>query len=149
MGEFLFGSAPSSSMMQTPGARQADQFFQGKANQENYGFNVDQEFYDKRFDQVISDSSERSRGTFADLGFSGGRQGVLGSSLANIEARGGLEKEKEIMGASEAHKAQILGGLGGGGGQVANTPGSQGLIGGLAQTVAGGATRKYLSPKIG
>lgn len=132
MGSFLFGSRPSSQMMQTPGARQADQFFQTKANQQNYGFNIDEEFYNRRFDKIISDASEKSRGTFADLGFSGGRQGVLGSSLAGIESRGQLEKEKEIKAASEANKQQILGGLGRGGGAAVTTPGSRGLIGDIA-----------------
>lgn len=135
MGKFLFGSAPSSQMMQTPGGQAADQFFQSQASQEGYGFKPDEELYNRRFADILEKGKEGAKGSFADLGFGGGRHGVLGSALTGLERDVGLAKESAISGRQEEHKRQILGGLGRAGGTAVTQPGSPGLIGNIASAL--------------
>lgn len=132
MGKMLFGSSPSSQMMQTPGSRQSDQWFQGRANQKGMGFDPNKEFYDEQLDENLRLGDELERNSFADLGFGGGKQGVLASSMFGRQRSTRLASQRDRNEAKQQWEGRIMGGMGRGGGQVANTPGSPGLIGTLA-----------------
>lgn len=135
MGKMLFGSAPSSQMMQTQGARQSDQWFQSRANQKGMGFAPNEEFYKKQLDEDLKLGDELEMGTFADLGFGGRRQGVMASSMANRQRQTRLASSRDKNQAKQDWERMISGGLGRGGGAAVTTPGSEGLIGSLAGAI--------------
>ena len=136
MGKMLFGSPSSSQMMQTPGGRQSDQWFQSRANQEGMGFKPNAEFYDKQLKEDLQLGDQMERGTWGDLGFSGGRQGVMASSMGNRQRQTRLASARDRNAAKQQWEGRIMGGLGRGGGAAVTTPGDEGLIGSLASAVA-------------